>query len=73
MSWKDQTRRRRAAEKRGRRGNRRAGAMLLRQILGPVQDVGDLAIATGSVADDLPEEKAEAQPRVGHGATGEGL
>jgi hypothetical protein len=31
MSWKDQARRRRAAEKRGRRGSRRAGAMLLRQ------------------------------------------
>lgn len=30
MSWKDQARLRHAAEKRGRRGTRRAGAMLLR-------------------------------------------
>ena len=37
MSWKDQTRRRRAAERRGRRGSRRASAMLLRQaVLHPV-------------------------------------
>lgn len=85
MSWKDQTRRRRAAEKRGRRGNRRAGAMLLRQVLGPVQDAGDLAIATGFVVDDLAVAERseaepisdvaeeEAQPRVDHRATGEGL
>ncbi len=33
MSWKDQSRRRRAAEKRGRRGTRRAGAMLLRSLV----------------------------------------
>ena len=33
MSWKDQARRRHAAEKRGRRGVRRAGAMLLRQLV----------------------------------------
>lgn len=37
MSFKDQARRRRVAEKRGRRGNRRAQAMLLRQaVLHPV-------------------------------------
>jgi hypothetical protein len=37
MSFKDQQRRRRAAEKRGRRGTRRASAMLLRQaVLHPV-------------------------------------
>lgn len=37
MSFKDQQRRRRVAEKRGRRGSRRAGAMLLRQaVLHPV-------------------------------------
>ena len=37
MSFKDQTRRRRAAERRGRRGARRASAMLLKQaVLHPV-------------------------------------
>lgn len=37
MSFKDQARRRRAAERRGRRGARRASAMLLRQaVLHPV-------------------------------------
>ena len=47
MSFKDQQRRRKAAEKRGRRGERRAGAMLLRQVvLHPVepQAVGDDAL-----------------------------
>lgn len=44
MSWKDQARRRKAAEKRGRRGNRRAAAMLLRQgVLHPV-DVGPVMV-----------------------------
>jgi len=39
MSFKDQQRRRRVAEKRGRRGTRRASAMLLRQVvLHPVAD-----------------------------------
>jgi hypothetical protein len=37
MSFKDQTKRRRAAEKRGRRGARRASAMALKQaVLHPV-------------------------------------
>lgn len=44
MSFKDQTRRRRAAERRGRRGTRRASAMLLRQaVLHPV----DAAVVVG--------------------------
>lgn len=33
MSWKDESRRRRAAERRGQRGTRRASAMLLRQVV----------------------------------------
>lgn len=50
MSWKDQARRRHAAEKRGRRGVRRAGAMLLRQmVLHPV---------AGAPADDEPAPEA---------------
>lgn len=69
MSWKDQARRRHAAEKRGRRGVRRAGAMLLRQlVLHPV---------AGAPADDEPAPEAvideqEAQPRIKSGATEEG-
>jgi hypothetical protein len=52
MSWKDQTRRRRAAERRGRRGTRRAGAMLLRQaVLHPVADVIDPEAAAAFLAD----------------------
>jgi hypothetical protein len=52
MSWKDQTRRRRAAERRGRRGTRRAGAMLLRQaVLHPV-DVVVIGIDVGG-RDDM--------------------
>jgi hypothetical protein len=48
VSWKDQARRRKAAEKRGRRGNRRAAAMLLRQgVLHPV-DVSGAAPVFGS-------------------------
>lgn len=44
MSWKDQTRRRHAAERRGKRGVRRAAAMLLRQV---VLHPGDPIEATG--------------------------
>ena len=53
MSWKDQARRRKAAEKRGRRGSRRAGAMLLRQVvLHPVDSVViDAEAAAGLMAD----------------------
>lgn len=40
VSFKDQTKRRRAAEKRGRRGARRASAMLLKQaVLHPVDGI----------------------------------
>lgn len=55
MSWKDQSRRRRAAEKRGRRGTRRAGAMLLRSLVVHPVDLPDGLSgvgATGFVVDD---------------------
>jgi len=45
VSFKDQQRRRRAAEKRGRRGTRRASAMLLRQaVLHPIEIDHEAAI-----------------------------
>lgn len=45
VSFKDQTKRRRAAERRGRRGARRASAMLLKQaVLHPVDLASDVAV-----------------------------
>lgn len=55
MSWKDQARRRHAAEKRGRRGTRRAGAMLLRQMV-----LHPPAVADGSEADLFEDSATDA-------------
>lgn len=55
MSWKDQSRRRRAAEKRGRRGTRRAAAMLLRSLVVHPVDLPEGLSGVGStgvVVDD---------------------
>ncbi len=44
MSWKDQSRRRRQAMKRGRRGARRAVTELLHRVLGPAARSGEVAL-----------------------------
>ena len=41
MSWKDQNRRRRQAQKRGRRSTRRAVSEALRRVFGPAARMAD--------------------------------
>ena len=53
MSWKDQSRRRRQAMKRGRRGARRAVTMLLHKVLGPGVRSGEVALP---LVDDVDGE-----------------
>ena len=52
MSWKDQSRRRRAAMKRGRRGARRAVTALLHRVLGPAARSGVVVLPFDGAPDD---------------------
>ena len=52
MSWKDQSRRRRQAMKRGRRGARRAVTELLHRVLGPAARSGEVVLPLDDAPDD---------------------